>query len=109
LNELVTNALEHSIDVLDYLLLLKHPDVFRFCAIPQVMAIATLFECYNNPAVFTSEVKIRKSLAVKLILETSDYKQVQAVFREYVQKFKSLNVNKPAMRAVLASLEKKLR
>ena len=27
--------------------------VFRFCAIPQVMAIGTLALCYNNHEVFT--------------------------------------------------------
>ena len=29
------------------------PQVFRFCAIPQVMAIGTLALCYNNHEVFT--------------------------------------------------------
>ena len=36
LNELVTNALTHAEDVLDYLDKLKEPTVFRFSAIPQV-------------------------------------------------------------------------
>jgi farnesyl-diphosphate farnesyltransferase len=44
--------------------------VFRFCAIPQVMAIATLAELYNNPQVFTGVVKIRKCQAAQLILDT---------------------------------------
>jgi hypothetical protein len=34
---------------------LRHPGIFRFCAIPQVMAIATLAEIYNNPRVFTGD------------------------------------------------------
>ncbi len=51
--------------------MLKTEEVFRFCAIPQVMAIATLGELYNNPKVFTGVVKIRKGLAVKLILDTT--------------------------------------
>merc|ERR1712146_581788 len=50
--------------------LLKTEEVFRFCAIPQVMAIATLAELYNNPKVFTGVVKIRKCQAAKLILDT---------------------------------------
>ena len=33
----------------------------------QVMAIATLAECYRNPKVFTGVVKIRKGLAVRLL------------------------------------------
>ncbi len=31
---------------------LQHKGIFRFCAVPQVMAIATLAEIYNNPRVF---------------------------------------------------------
>ena len=45
-------------------------EVFRFCAIPQVMAIATLADLYDNPKVFTGVVKIRKGMAAKLILDT---------------------------------------
>ncbi len=31
----------------------RDPQNFRFCAIPQVMAVGTLALCYNNPKVFT--------------------------------------------------------
>ena len=34
---------------------LKDQDILRFCAIPQVMAIATLAKVYNNANVFTGE------------------------------------------------------
>lgn len=70
LNELVTNALTCVPDCMTYMSMLRTEEVFRFCAIPQVMAIATLAEVYNNPKVFTGVVKIRKGLAVKLILDT---------------------------------------
>lgn len=70
LNELVTDALECVPYCLDYMELLQTEEVFRFCAIPQVMAIATLNELYNNYDVFTGVVKIRKGLAAKLILDT---------------------------------------
>ena len=46
-------------------------EVYRFCAIPQVMAIATLAELYNNPQVFTGVVKIRKGLAARMILDSN--------------------------------------
>ena len=82
LNHLVTDALSHASDCLSYLEMIKHPDVFRFCAIPQVMAIATLCEVYNNPDVFRKNVKIRKGLAAKLILETNNYRDVQNVFEK---------------------------
>ena len=52
MNHLITIALEHGVDSLEYMSKLKNVDVFRFCAIPQVMAIATLAECYDNGKVF---------------------------------------------------------
>jgi farnesyl-diphosphate farnesyltransferase len=70
LNHLITDALECIPECIDYMALLKTEEVFRFCAIPQVMAIATLAELYNNPKVFTGVVKIRKCQAAKLILDT---------------------------------------
>ncbi|CAM9097039.1 unnamed protein product [Hapterophycus canaliculatus] len=72
LNELVTDALALLPDCLAYMRQIKHPEVFRFCAIPQVMAIATLAEVYNNPEVFRGVVKIRKGLACRMILESGD-------------------------------------
>ena len=34
----------------------KNHQNFRFCAIPQVMAVGTLALCYNNPRVFTGKL-----------------------------------------------------
>jgi len=48
IDELVTDALELVPDCLSYLSKLRCAEVFRFCAIPQVMAIATLDKCYHN-------------------------------------------------------------
>ncbi|GMH68559.1 hypothetical protein TrST_g11984 [Triparma strigata] len=80
LNELVTDALELAPDCLAYLSQLRCSEVFRFCAIPQVMAIATLDKVYNNPDVFTGVVKIRKGLSCKLILNTVDHEGVHECF-----------------------------
>jgi len=88
LNELVTDAMGHLWDCVDYLEMIRDPSVFKFCAIPQVMAIATLYECYNNPDVFKREVKIRKTLAVKLILQSTSFERVLEFFLEFVNKFK---------------------
>lgn len=83
LNELVTNAMQHVPDCLEYLCSIRNRKVFRFCAIPQVMAIATLAKVYNNPNVFTGVVKIRKGLAALMMMNTND---VDDVF-EYFTKF----------------------
>jgi farnesyl-diphosphate farnesyltransferase len=60
LSEMTVDALQHATDCLDYLSLLKNQSVFNFCAIPQVMAVATLDLCFGNLEVFQRNVKIRK-------------------------------------------------
>lgn len=76
LNEMITNAMQHVPDCVDYLGKLHEPSVFNFCAIPQTMAIATLALCYNNYQVFQKEVKIRKGEAVHLILNSTNLSDV---------------------------------
>lgn len=66
LSEMTVDALTHATDALDYLTLLSNQSVFNFCAIPQVMAVATLDECFMNPKVMHQNVKIRKGAAVKV-------------------------------------------
>lgn len=85
LNELITDALELVPNCLAYLAKLKCLEVYRFCAIPQVMAIATLDKCYHNGDVFTGVVKIRKGLSCKLINATSDSKKVHAIFYDFAK------------------------
>jgi farnesyl-diphosphate farnesyltransferase len=53
--------MKHASDSLAYMSRLRDPQVFRFCAIPQVMAIATLAACYDNANVFKKVVKIPRS------------------------------------------------
>ena len=68
LNHLVTDALRHAVDCLEYMGRLKQDHIFRFCAIPQVMAFATLTRLYNNPDVFRSTVKIRKGQTARIFM-----------------------------------------
>jgi len=82
LNHMVNDALSHATDCLAYLKILRNERVFRFCAIPQVMAIATLAEVYNNQKVFTENVKIRKGLAAKLILSAGSILEVVKIYKE---------------------------
>jgi farnesyl-diphosphate farnesyltransferase len=66
LSAMVVDALRHVEESLDYLKLLKNQTVFNFCAIPQVMAIATLELVFMNPDVFQRNVKIRKAHAAEV-------------------------------------------
>lgn len=92
LNELVTDAMRHLPDCIAYLRLLNNPAIFRFCAIPQAMALATLNEVYDNPLVFTSSVKIRKGLASKIMVDLKNMDDMQemitALTEELLKKIK---------------------
>jgi farnesyl-diphosphate farnesyltransferase len=82
LNEMVTDALSHVPACLDYMSRLKDKQIFNFCAIPQVMAIATLALCYNNYNVFTGVVKIRRGQTAKIMLDIYERGQ-QAVYEHF--------------------------
>ncbi|XP_068664912.1 squalene synthase 1-like [Aristolochia californica] len=83
LNEMVTNALTHGEDCLKYLSALRDPFVFRFCAIPQIMAIGTLALCYNNVQVFRGVVKMRRGLTAKIIDRTRTMSDVYGAFYDF--------------------------
>lgn len=83
INELVANALELVPDVFTFLGALKNNEIFNFCAIPQVMAIATLAEVYNNEDCFRQLVKIRKGMTAKLIYYPKSINDVKRVFRYF--------------------------
>ncbi|XP_040204289.1 squalene synthase-like isoform X1 [Rana temporaria] len=85
LNELITNILQHVPDVLLYLSRLQNQRVFKFCAVPLMMAIATLATCYNNWQLFKRKVKIRKGQTVTLMMETTDMQTVRAITSQYVE------------------------
>lgn len=89
LNTLVCDALQHVPDCLDYMAQLKEPSVFLFCAIPQVMAIATLAELINNHKVFTEKVKIRKGAACKIIINSTSMSSLLQQFAHYASVIES--------------------
>ncbi|MEM7103537.1 MAG: squalene synthase [Bacteroidota bacterium] len=80
LNHLVTDALRHAGDCLEYMSKLKEDKVFRFCAIPQVMAFATLARLYNNPDVFRSTVKIRKGQTARIFMTCNTFEDTLRFF-----------------------------
>lgn len=80
LNHMITDALRHVPDCIEYMSYVRSPDVFNFVAIPQVMAIATLAECYNNGRVFEGVVKIRRTKTAQLVLNTKDMDSLYKVF-----------------------------
>jgi len=89
LDELITDALELVPDCLAYLSKLQCVEIFRFCAIPQVMAIATLEKCYHNPNLFTGVVKIRKGTSCLLINSAVDLRGVHDIFHRFAMRIMS--------------------
>ena len=83
MNELITNALTHSLDCLKYMSRIKERSIFRFCAIPQVMAIATLSECYGNENVFKGVVKIRRGLSARIMLKCNNMYELATGFKHF--------------------------
>ena len=95
LNELITQALDQIPYCIRYMQLLKNEQIFNFCAIPQVMAIATMAEIYNNPDVFRGNVKIRKGVAAQLILNTRNIDDVKKTFFYYLAKMEQKIASDP--------------
>ncbi|KAJ9132805.1 hypothetical protein P3X46_033638 [Hevea brasiliensis] len=89
LNDMVTNALIHVDDCLKYMSALRDLAIFRFCAIPQIMAIGTLAMCYNNIEVFRGVVKMRRGLTAKVIDRTKTMADVYGAFFDFSCMLKS--------------------
>ncbi|CCF60810.1 hypothetical protein KAFR_0L01990 [Kazachstania africana CBS 2517] len=96
MNHLVLNALGHVEDVLNYLSSIHEQSTFQFCAIPQVMAIATLALVFENPSVLRRNVKIRKGTTCYLILKSRTFRGCVEIFEEYLREIRSkLQVEDP--------------
>ena len=72
--------MQHVPSCVDYMRGLRDPAVFRFCAIPQIMAAGTLALCYNNGAVFEGVVKMRRGLTARVFGSCSTMAEVYAWF-----------------------------
>lgn len=106
LNDMVTNALIHVEDCLTYMSALREPAIFRFCAIPQVMAIGTLAMCYNNIEVFRGVVKMRRGLTAKVIDRTKTMADAYGAFYDFSCMLKSkVENNDPNAKKTLSRLE----
>ncbi|CAL0329265.1 unnamed protein product [Lupinus luteus] len=106
LNDMVTNALIHAEDCLKYMAALRDSAIFRFCAIPQIMAIGTLALCYNNIEVFRGVVKMRRGLTAKVIDRTKTVADVYGAFFDFACMLESkVGKNDPNATKTLTRLE----
>ncbi|CAG8567721.1 9263_t:CDS:2 [Racocetra fulgida] len=66
LSSIILNTLHHAPECLTYMNKLQNKSIFSFCAIPQVMAIATLALMFRNYDTLQKVVKIRRGESVKV-------------------------------------------
>ncbi|XP_010548076.1 PREDICTED: squalene synthase 1-like isoform X2 [Tarenaya hassleriana] len=106
LNDMVTNALTHIEDCVKYMASLRDPAIFRFCAIPQIMAIGTIALCYNNIEVFRGVVKMRRGLTAKVMDRTNTMTDVYGAFYSFSRLLKTkVDKNDPNATKTLNQLE----
>lgn len=106
LNDMITNALAHALDCLKYMSALRDPAVFRFCAIPQIMAMGTLAVCYNNVKVFRGVVKIRRGLTAKIMDQTHNMADVYGAFFDFSSMLSvKISKNDPSAQQTLNCVE----
>ena len=86
LNEVIINALNLVPACLEFLECLENQQVFRFCAIPQLMAIATLEELFDNKKVLHENVKIRKGKTAKYFMSIQDFDTTKKEFTSILKK-----------------------
>lgn len=81
----ILDALRHVNDCLVYMSKLRDKDIFRFCAIPQVMAMGTLSLCLNNHEVFEGVVKMRRGLTAKIFWTMTNFEDACGMFEVYAR------------------------
>lgn len=88
LNKMVENALAHFGDSIKYLEGLENQKIFRFCAIPQVMAIGTLSKVFNNPDTLVSNVKMSKSDTMDVFANLNTIQDFAKFSLQFINDFK---------------------
>lgn len=105
LNEVVINALNHVPACLEYLECIENERVFRFCAIPQLMAIATLHDLFHNPKVLHENVKIRKGKTAKYFMSVQGFKETKDEFISILKKMEKKDKSNQ-IKLILTKIEK---
>jgi len=86
LNEMIMNALQHIPDSIEYLSLIKNISNFKFCAIPQVVAVQTLVTLFNNPNVFKKTEKLNKTTLARIFMDVHDMNSILKFYIDAVEK-----------------------
>merc|ERR1712032_1472681 len=81
--------------------------VFRFCAIPQVMAAGTLALCFNNDRVVKGVVKMRRGATSKLMIQQRSLADVCRTFHGFMGDIAAkVDVKAPNAERILEAVKK---
>ncbi|KAI3859192.1 hypothetical protein MKX03_034596 [Papaver bracteatum] len=89
LNDMVTDALSHVEDCLEYLSALQGSAMFRFYAVNLTISTGILAQCYNNIEVFREGIKMNHGHSVKVICGTKAMSDVYGAFYDYSSTLKA--------------------
>ncbi|KAI3905031.1 hypothetical protein MKW92_029740 [Papaver armeniacum] len=106
LNDMVTDALSHAEDCLEYISVLQDSTIFRPYAVLQIINFGTLALCYNNIEVFRGGVKLRLGLCAKIVEETKAISHVYGAFYDFSSMLKTkVDNNDPNATETLSRVE----
>lgn len=86
LNEMIMNVLRHIPESIEYLSLVKNNSNFKFCAIPQVVAMQTLATLFHNQNVFKKTEKLNKTTLARIFIDINDMNSVLQFYIDGVEK-----------------------
>ncbi|RZC75807.1 hypothetical protein C5167_000190 [Papaver somniferum] len=89
LNDMVTDALSHAADSLEYLSTLPHFGTFNVYAIIQVIAVGTLSLCYNNIEVFRGGARMSPGQCAKVVLGIKTMSGVYEAIYDFLSTLKT--------------------
>ena len=105
LNHMITDTLDDIPLCIEYLSKIQNPNVFRFCAIPQIKSMAILAEAYGNRNIFNGIIEVRKGLYASILNNCNNIQQVQSWYKKFAsQILDKINSNDPNASRILEIL-----
>jgi farnesyl-diphosphate farnesyltransferase len=89
LNDLIINAMKHIPQCIEYLSMIYDPKHFRFCAIPQVVAVQTLATLFSNKNVFKQTEKLNKIVLARIFMDVNDLDSVLNFYMDAIEKIEN--------------------
>jgi farnesyl-diphosphate farnesyltransferase len=89
LNDLIIDAMVHIPKCIEYLSMVSDPKHFKFCAIPQVVAIQTLATLFDNKNVFKQTEKLNKIILARIFMDVNNLDSALKFYIDALEKIES--------------------